>query len=82
MLVILIGSRYFAPILLGLVAHWKDGEQLRFWGAYFLLRFITELQDGVGAFCYEEIQNRKWLVGMFSFGAAFIDIVCLVVIHR
>ena len=37
MMVVLIGNRSAMIAVLGAIAQWKDGEQLRFWAAFWLL---------------------------------------------
>jgi len=81
MLVILIGSREFALVLLGIVAIWKDGVQLRFWGAYFIVRLFQDFQDGVGALKYETQDTFKWVAGVLFIILAIVDAVCFYILH-
>ena len=43
MMVILIGNRSAMIVVLGVIAQWKDGEQLRFWAAFWLLEILATL---------------------------------------
>jgi len=75
MMVLLIGNRTVPVVVLGLLALWKDGEQLRFAGAFFLLKMIILFQDFFGAFCYFQTNGRRYGQGLASL---FMHILCFV----
>merc|ERR1712072_866833 len=60
MMVMLITNRQTATMILGFLAMWKDGEQLRFAGAFFFFNAWVQLLDGIGALEYYEKDERKW----------------------
>merc|ERR1711920_956601 len=61
--VILIANRWSALVLLALVAMWKDGEQLRYWIAFYIVHFWITFQTCFGVFMY--INDTSGKIGGF-----------------
>jgi hypothetical protein len=82
MMVMLIASRNFAPAVLAIFAHRKDGEQLRFWSAFWIVRAATDLQDGAGIFQYESDNTKKqWGIALMAV-TLIVDIIALAQVQR
>lgn len=82
MMVMLIGSRIAVNIFAFLLAHWKDGEQLRFYGAFFTVRAVQTMGMTFLALKTQHSSGRRW--GGFAFfgGLWVLNSLCLMKIHR
>ena len=57
--VVMIGNRIGSVVLIAVVAMWKDGENLRYWGAFFVLNIHLDFQVMFGLEMAENAASQK-----------------------
>lgn len=55
-----LGNRFFAVFALAALAQWKDGEQLRFWAAFWMYVIPLTFMDALGSAHVFTIAGRRW----------------------
>jgi len=78
----LIGNRTIPVVVLGAIAQWKDGEQLRFWASFWMVFSMVSFQDAFGALEYFEEDSKKWaqfIVGLLIGAAGMFN---LMTVHK
>ena len=82
LMVMLIGNRNVAMALVGLLAWWKEGQQLRFWSAFWLLELFFTVQCFFGAFEYYEESHTKAIQCFVCGGLAVVSVFSLWLTNR
>jgi len=61
---------------------WKDGEQLRYWIAFFVLNIHLDFQVMFGVWCYKNDTMAKWMGFIMHFIFFCLNVFCAMKIHK